>query len=113
MHQPILILPPSFGAIMNRRQLLGILTASTAAAGLPRLAFARTPGISLSLEDAASGPTIPADYVGLSYDAAHFATPDFFPPSTQALIAILRQQSLQGVRRTGGRDVECTRLLNG
>src|SRR3546814_21085533 len=54
-HQPILILPPSFGAIMNRRQLLGILTASTAAAGLPRLAFARTPGISLSLEDAASG----------------------------------------------------------
>src|SRR3546814_1252234 len=100
MHQPILILPPSFGAIMNRRQLLGILTASTAAAGLPRLAFARTPGISLSLEDAASGPTIPADYVGLSYDAAQFANPDFFTPSNTALIALFRELSPSGDRKS-------------
>src|SRR3546814_336128 len=108
MHQPILIFPPSVGAIMNRRQLLGLLTASTAAAGLPRLAFARTPGISLSLEDAASGPTIPADYVGLSYEAAQFANPDFFTPSNKALIALFRELSPSGVLRIGGGSSEYT-----
>src|SRR3546814_13064675 len=93
---------------MNRRQLLGILTASTAASGLPRLAFARTPGISLSLEDAASGPTIPADYVGLSYEAAQFANPAFFTPSNKALFALFRELSPSGVLRIGGGSSEYT-----
>src|SRR3546814_14758046 len=94
---------------MDLRQRLVILAASSAAAGLPRLAFARTPGISLSLEDAASGPTIPADYVGLSYEAAQFANPDFFTPSNKALIALFRELSRSEERRVGKECVSTCR----
>lgn len=93
---------------MNRRQLLNALAASTAAVSLPGMAFARAPRLGLSLGDAASGPTIPDDYVGLSYEAAQFANPDFFAPSNTALVALFRELSPSGVLRIGGGSSEYT-----
>src|SRR3546814_14199787 len=51
---------------------------------------------------------IPADYVGLSYEAAQFAKPDFFTPSNKALIALFRELSPSGVLRIGGGSSEYT-----
>jgi len=93
---------------MNRRQLLHRIAAATAAAGLPRLAFAQIQGAALSIGAGPSGPTIPADYVGLSYEAAQFANPDFFAPSNKALIALFRELSPAGVLRIGGGSSEYT-----
>ncbi len=93
---------------MNRRQLLNRIAAVTAATGLPRLAFAQTSEARLSLGARATGPTIPADYVGLSYEAAQFANPDFFAPSNKALIALFRELSPAGVLRIGGGSSEYT-----
>src|SRR5690606_36178600 len=99
---------PRSGDTMNRRQLLNALAASTAAVSLPGMAFARAPRLSLSLGDTASGPTIPADYVGLSYEAAQLANPDFFAASNTALIALFRELSPSGVLRIGGGSSEYT-----
>lgn len=93
---------------MNRRQLLNRITAATAAASLPRLAFAQGPGITLSLGAGATGPTIPADYVGLSYEAAQFANPDFFAPANKPLVSLFQGLSPSGVLRIGGGSSEYT-----
>lgn len=92
---------------MNRRQLIQRLAGAATVAGLPRAAFAQT-GVTLSLGAQANGPTIPADYVGLSYEAAQFANPAFFSAGNKALVALFRELSPSGVLRIGGGSSEYT-----
>jgi hypothetical protein len=93
---------------MNRRQLLNRILATTAVASFPRLAFARTSEITLSLSGPPTGAAIPENYVGLSYEAAQLVNPDFFAPSNRSLIALFRELSPSGVLRIGGGSSEYT-----
>ena len=52
--------------------------------------------------------TIPADYIGLSYESAQLANPAFFSSENKALIAIFRELGTQGVLRIGGGTSEFT-----
>jgi hypothetical protein len=51
---------------------------------------------------AATGPTIPANFAGLSYEAAQLANPAFFSASNKSLVALFREISPSGVLRIGG-----------
>jgi len=93
---------------MNRRQLIRRLAGAATLAGLPRIALAQGNGAALTLGAQANGPTIPADYVGLSYEAAQFANPAFFSASNKALVALFRELSPNGVLRIGGGSSEYT-----
>jgi hypothetical protein len=51
---------------------------------------------------------VPADFMGLSYEAAQLANPSFFAAGNKALIKMLRGLSSQGVLRIGGGTSEFT-----
>jgi hypothetical protein len=93
---------------MNRRELLNRLIATATIATLPARACASPAAPSLSI-GTANGPTIPRDYVGLSYEAAQFANPDFFSAANTTLIALFKGLSPDGVLRIGGGSSEFTR----
>ncbi len=56
----------------------------------------------LSVESNAVLATLPPSYVGLSYESAQLANPQFFSASNQDLIELIRGLSAQGVLRIGG-----------
>lgn len=93
---------------MKRRDLLHALTAAGVSVALPRAASARTEG-KISIGAQATGPAIPPDYVGLSYEAAQLANPGFFAPANAALVTLFRELSPSGVLRIGGGSSEYTR----
>lgn len=72
--------------------------ATAAAPGRARLRFDQT----------ATGPTIPPNFTGLSYEAAQLANPDFFSADNKSLIALFRELSPSGVLRIGGGSRERT-----
>ncbi|MGH9598953.1 MAG: hypothetical protein ACRD27_03765 [Terracidiphilus sp.] len=93
---------------MNRRAFLcGAAAASWFA---PRLTFAQgdasgaaqTLQAALTVDASATLATVPADFIGLSYESAQLANPAFFAPSNTALIALFRELSHDGVLRLGG-----------
>lgn len=92
---------------MKRRELIGSV-AAMAAVPFPRTALAEPASAMLSLGAHATGPVIPRDYVGLSYEAAQLANPAFFSPGNTALIALFRELSPCGVLRIGGGSSEYT-----
>jgi len=65
-------------------------------------------GPALLMGGGTAGPTIPGDYVGLSYEAAQLANPDFFSPGNTALIRLFRELSPSGNLRIGGGSSEYT-----
>jgi hypothetical protein len=60
----------------------------------------------LALTGAPAGPTIPADFTGLSYEAAQLANPDFFAPGNHQLVELFRGLSPSGNLRLGGGSSE-------
>ena len=60
----------------------------------------------LAIPSEASGPHIPADFVGLSYEVMELANPDFFSAKNIGLIRAFRQISSRGVLRLGGNTSE-------
>lgn len=50
--------------------------------------------------------TIPANYLGLSYESMQLNDPDFFSPSNRGLIEMFRRLSAHGVLRIGGNSSE-------
>ena len=89
---------------MNRRRFLATLAATATA---PRLALAQTPTVTLTI-DTTPGPTIPADFTGLSYEAAQLANPAFFSAQNHQLIELFRGLSPNGNLRIGGGSSEFT-----
>ncbi len=54
------------------------------------------------IDDSSTLATIPEDFIGLSYESAQLANPDFFSAENTALIALFRELSESGVLRLGG-----------
>ena len=91
---------------MDRRRFL-LATAATAA--LPTLrSFAQattpaaTPAATLKLHSDETGPRIPNNFIGLSYETNELTNPGFFSLDNTALIEKFRTLSTNGVLRIGG-----------
>ncbi|MEI9979571.1 MAG: hypothetical protein WDN23_11335 [Edaphobacter sp.] len=89
---------------MNRRSFL--TTTAAAAATLPFLRSLaqgqalETATLKLHLEE--HGPTVPRNFVGLSYETQQLSDPAFFSPANKGLIAKFRALTPHGVLRIGG-----------
>ena len=60
----------------------------------------------LSIPPQATGPRMPAGFVGLSYEVEQLADPTFFSPQNTGLIAQFRALAPRGVLRLGGNTSE-------
>ncbi len=92
---------------MNRRDFVaaaaaGVVTASVR--GFAQDAAKAT----LEIDASKTGPTIPRDFTGLSYESAQLANPEFFSPKNKELIALFRELSPSGNLRIGGGSSEFT-----
>lgn len=83
---------------------------SAAAVAVSRLPVALRDGTSLTLtvNSSAKRNTIPADFTGLSYEAAQLGHPRFFSARNHSLIALFRRLAPHGVLRIGGNTAEYT-----
>ena len=89
---------------MNRRNFLAAFGSFALA---NRLLPGQTAPVRLSV-DGAAGKPIPADFTGLSYEAAQLANPNFFSPSNKELISLFRELAPVGNLRIGGGTSEFT-----
>ena len=89
---------------ISRRKFLATAALSAAAVRL----HAQTGGTPLTLEvpAEATGPHVPLDFVGLSYEVQQLADPTFFSPSNEGLIRQCKALSPHGVLRLGGNTSE-------
>ncbi|HEU4960603.1 MAG TPA: hypothetical protein VFT56_09355 [Sphingomonas sp.] len=92
----------------GRRDVLAGTAAAMMLGAAPALADARRETV-LTLGAGGGGPTVPADFVGLSYEAAQLANPDFFSPANKPLVALFRELSPSGNLRIGGGSSAYTR----
>jgi hypothetical protein len=87
---------------MDRRRFL---LASAATAALPTLrsfAQATTAAATLKLHSDETGPRIPDNFIGLSYETNELTNPGFFSIENTALIEKFRTLTTNGVLRIGG-----------
>jgi len=85
---------------MDRRRFL--FTSAAAAVSIRALAQSTPALAAITLHPEASGPHIPANFVGLSYETQQLADPGFFSAANHGLIAKLRALAPHGVLRIGG-----------
>ncbi len=62
--------------------------------------------VNLAIPAEASGPHVPTDFVGLSYEIREFTNPDFFSAKNTGLIRAFKEISSRGVLRLGGNTSE-------
>jgi hypothetical protein len=91
---------------MDRRRFLST-TASASALAVPavRSLAQATSGAALpalTIHSDKPGPTVPANYIGLSYEIEQLSDPSFFSPNNTGLIEQFRALSQRGVLRLGG-----------
>jgi len=91
---------------MNRRHFTASLAAASFAPS--QLLRSQAQANSLTFTAGPAGPTIPANYTGLSYEAAQLANPEFFSAKNTALIQLFRGLSPSGNLRIGGGSSEFT-----
>jgi hypothetical protein len=86
---------------LDRRQFVALT-----ATALPAIrSLAQTPkpiGASLTLHTDQTGPTVPANFIGLSYETQQLSDPAYFSPANTGLIAQFRALAPHGVLRLGG-----------
>jgi len=92
---------------INRRRFLVAGAAAAASLNLARCAWAATPAsprqtAKLTLHVEQTGPRVPQNFVGLSYETQQLSEPEFFSPANSGLIAELRALAPHGVLRLGG-----------
>jgi hypothetical protein len=84
---------------IDRRRFLAL----TAAAAASLKSLAQTPPTAtLTLHPDRPGPTIPPNFVGLSYETQQLADPTFFSAQNRGLVAQFRTLAPSGVLRIGG-----------
>lgn len=89
----------SYSTFLNRRRFL---QTAAAAAVVPAVkSFGQTPA-TLTLHREQPGPTLPANYIGLSYEIEQLSDPSFFSASNTGLAEQFRALSPNGVLRLGG-----------
>ena len=84
---------------MDRREFL---FSAASAALTPVQHSAEAVPVSVTLNTAATGPVMPDDFTGLSYESGQLYNPDFFSPRNTALVAAFRRLTTNGVLRLGG-----------
>lgn len=88
---------------LDRRSFLAATVATAAASIAPKtLAQPSAVSATLTLHAEKPGPTIPANFIGLSYETQQLTDPDFLSPKNTGLIAMFRALSASGVLRLGG-----------
>lgn len=90
--------------IISRRRFLAAAACAAAATRLG--AQSNAARVSLSLPAAATGPHMPADFVGLSYEVQQLHDPSFFSLKNTDLIREFKALSSNGVLRLGGNTSE-------
>ena len=90
----------------SRRTFLRTTSLALAATTiLPHSLLAQSPA-TLKLGTGAPIAKVPADFIGLSYEAMQLEDPTFFSPANKGLIAEFRHLSQRGVLRLGGNTSE-------
>jgi hypothetical protein len=89
---------------LNRRRFLQTTAAAAALSSSSVRSIAQAAGApaTLTLHADQPGPTIPANYIGLSYEIEQLSDPSFFSPENTGLIEQFRALSPNGVLRLGG-----------
>lgn len=90
---------------INRRRFLAAAAMAVAAARLHAQSGAGAQ-VSLELPAEATGPHMPGDFVGLSYEVQQLADPAFFSAANTGLIRQCKALSSRGVLRLGGNTSE-------
>ena len=98
---------------MNRRAFLRDAGATVATSCVaPQLLLCQDNGqpisATLTIAPSTTLATVPADFIGLSYESAQLANPAFFSAENIPLIALFSELSDQGVLRLGGGTSEFT-----
>lgn len=87
----------------NRRRFLASAAMSVAAT---RMRSQSAANVTLTIPAEATGPYVPVDYVGLSYEVQQLLDPAFFSAQNTGLIRQLKALSPNGVLRLGGNTSE-------
>src|ERR1700691_3781918 len=90
---------------ITRRSFLSTTALTLAATRIPARALEAVPVV-LSIPAEATGPHMPADFIGLSYEVRELTDPNFFSAKNTGLIRAFRQISTRGVLRIGGNTGE-------
>jgi len=91
--------------MITRRRFLGTAACTMAAARLYAQGQSKV-RVALSIPREASGPHMPIDFVGLSYEVQQLADPSFFSAQNSGLIREFKALSSTGVLRLGGNTSE-------
>jgi hypothetical protein len=89
---------------ISRRRFIAAAACTVAATRLSAQSSAEI--LTLSIAGEATGPHMPGDFVGLSYEIQQLADPAFFSPANHGLIAQFRALTSRGVLRLGGNTSE-------
>ncbi|MGA3333047.1 MAG: hypothetical protein ABSC62_02665 [Terracidiphilus sp.] len=90
---------------ISRRRFLAAAAFSVAATRLCPQGQSETP-VTLSIPPEATGPHMPADFVGLSYEVAQLSDPAFFSARNTGLVRAFKALAPRGVLRLGGNTGE-------
>ncbi|MGO9337542.1 MAG: hypothetical protein ACLPY1_08555 [Terracidiphilus sp.] len=90
---------------ISRRRFLAAASLSAAATSL-RAQNSSAAAVTLKIPSEATGPHVPADFIGLSYEVQQLTDPGFFSSANTGLIRQFRALSPHGVLRLGGNTSE-------
>jgi hypothetical protein len=97
---------------MNRRDFLFNAGAAAASCAISHAALAQSDAQSipaaLTIDESTTLATVPAEFIGLSYESAQLANSAFFSAGNTQLIALFRELADRGVLRLGGGTSEFT-----
>src|SRR5579872_2438100 len=91
--------------MLTRREFLVTAACSLAAARLHGQGHHKI-RVALTVPTEATGPQMPADFVGLSYEVQQLTDPTFFSAQNSGLIREFKALSSNGVLRLGGNTSE-------
>jgi hypothetical protein len=91
--------------MLTRRRFLATAACTMAAARLHAQGQSKV-RVALSIPREATGPRMPIDFVGLSYEVQQLADPSFFSAKNSSLIREFKALSSTGVLRLGGNTSE-------
>src|SRR6202790_5537047 len=91
--------------MLTRRRFLATAAGTIVAARLHAQGQSKV-GVALAIPNEATGPRMPIDFVGLSYEVQQLADPSFFSAQNSGLIRQFKALSSTGVLRLGGNTSE-------
>src|ERR1700723_4628916 len=91
--------------MLTRRRFLATAAYTMAAAGLHAQGQSKV-RVALSIPNETTGPHMPIDFVGLSYEVQQLRDPSFFSGQNSGLIREFKALSSTGVLRLGGNTSE-------